>query len=607
MNRIHTRIHALRDLMQKYGVDIYLVPSDDFHQSEYVGDYFKAREYITGFTGSAGTAVITMDEVHLWTDGRYFVQAEQELKGTEIVLERMGVKGVQTVREFIESRLGGEMVLGFDGRCVSAHEAMQYAKIADKRDAYLFTEHDLIGEIWEDRPSISTEPVWILENRYSGEYVNSKLMKVRESMDAHKADSHLISSLTDIAYLLNMRGNDIKCVPVFLAYLLLDCDETILFANSDSWSDEVKAYLAQNNISLMDYDEIYGYLKGGNLRGKSILINNFMVNYRLVTSLPEKITVINDANPSMNMKAVKNETEIANTRLAHYYDGLAVTKFIYYIKKSLADGAKDLTEVSVADYLENLRKAQPGFIELSFDTIAAYGANAAMMHYSATPDNYSIIKPEGMLLVDSGGHYLTGTTDITRTIILGPVTEEMKKNYTLVLKGHLRLLSAKFLAGSYGISMDILARGPLWDEGKDYRCGTGHGVGHILSVHEGPNAFRYKMRDGETPVAIMPGMITTDEPGFYEDGEYGIRIESELLCVEDCETEYGKYYRFENLTYAPIDLEAVNIHDLSEEEINTLNNYHQNVYNKLAGGLEDAERNWLYSVTRPVGRGYLGL
>lgn len=607
MNRISTRIQALRSQMAKYGIDIYLIPSDDFHQSEYVGDYFKAREYITGFTGSAGTAIVTMDEVHLWTDGRYFVQAEQEIQGTGIILERMGVSGVPTVREFVESHLGGEMVLGFDGRCVGAYEALEYAKIADKREAYLATEKDLIGEIWEDRPRISAEPTWVLENKYAGEYVLDKLARVRETMTNMGADCHLLSSLTDIAYLLNMRGNDIECVPVFLAYLLIDTDETILFANSKNWSEAVLKHLADNNISLIDYDEVYSYIGSGNIKGKRLLINNFTVNYRLLTAIPSEIKVISGMNPSMNMKAVKNEVEISNTRQAHYYDGIAVTKFIYWLKKAIATGQRDLTEVSVADYLESLRRKMPGYIELSFDTIAAYGANAAMMHYSATKDSFAVLKPEGMLLVDSGAHYLTGTTDITRTIVLGPVTEEIKKNFTLVLKGHLRLLSAKFLSGSYGVSMDILARGPLWDEGKDYRCGTGHGVGHILSVHEGPNAFRYKLREGEKPTAIVPGMITTDEPGYYEDGSYGIRIESELLCIEDCETAYGKYYSFENLTYAPIDLEAVNVHELSDEEIKSLNNYHENVYNKLAGGLTDDERSWLYSVTRPVGKEYFGL
>ena len=593
--------------MSERGIDIYLVPSDDFHQSEYVGDYFKAREYITGFTGSAGTAVITMEEVHLWTDGRYFVQAEQEIVGTGIILEKMGVKGVPTVREFIESHLGGEMVLGFDGRCLNAYEALEYSKIADKRDADIVSDRDLIGEIWNDRPEMSSESVWVLENRYSGEYVNVKLDRVREAFEQMGADCHIIASLTDIAYLLNLRGNDIKCVPVFLAYLLIDKDETILFANSASWNEKTLKHLQDNKITIMNYEEIYNYLGNGKMTGTKLLINNYLINYRLFASIPENVTVINGINPSMNMKAIKNETEIRNTREAHFYDGLAVTKFIYHIKKAMAEGRKDISELYVAEYLEKLRKSQPGFIELSFDTIAAYGANAAMMHYSATEDNFSYLKPEGFLLVDSGGHYMTGTTDITRTIVLGPITEEMKKNYTLVLKGHLRLLSAKFLSGSYGVSMDILARGPLWDEGKDYRCGTGHGVGHILSVHEGPNAFRYKMREGENPTAIVPGMITTDEPGYYEDGQYGIRIESELLCVEDCETFYGKYYSFENLTYAPIDLEAVNVHELSDEEIIALNNYHENVYNKLASALTDEEAAWLYSVTRPVGREYFGL
>lgn len=593
-----TQLSALRAEMKKRQIDIYLIPTSDFHESEYVGDYFKARKFISGFSGSAGTAVVTGDRAGVWTDGRYFIQAETELKDSGFTLYRMGQEGVPTIEGFLREHLPQGGVLGFDGRVVNCSQAQKYQKLAEQKGGSLYVKEDLVDLIWTDRPQLPGEEVWILNDAYSGESLTSKLERIRAAMAEQGADHHLVSSLYDIAWIMNLRGNDIKHVPVFLSFLLIGPQETTLFIQDRALTPSVRVYLEEHQIRVCDYDQIYASLE--NLpAGAKILMDPKIINYRLRMTLSGEITVIEGDNPSEAMKAVKNETELANTRMAHLKDGLAMTRFMHWLKTNV--GKTVMTEYSVGEHLNGLRKQQEHFLDLSFDNICAYGANAAMMHYSAKKDDCAQLKPEGMLLVDSGGHYLEGTTDITRTFILGPVTDEMKLHFTTVAKANLALANAKFLYGCRGINLDILCRGPLWQMGIDYQCGTGHGVGHILNVHEGPNGFRWKIvPERKDSGCLEEGMITTDEPGVYLEGKYGIRTENELICVKAEKNEYGQFLKFENITYCPIDLDGIDGEELSRSEKKQLNDYHKMVYEKLAPLMTEEERIWLKEYTRAI-------
>ncbi len=592
------KIAALRNLMKERGIDMYLIPTDDFHSSEYVGEHFKARSFITGFTGSAGTAVITMEEAHLWADGRYFVQAAKQIAGSEVTLERIGEPGVPEVEEFIEKNFKDGGRLGFDGRCVSAKNAAKYFDIAREKGGELATTEDLVDLIWEDRPALPKATTWVLADEFSGESMQAKIYRIREEMKKKKADAHLVSSLYDIAYILNIRGNDIENVPVFLSFLLITDDSIILFTDTTNWPEEVMSYLNDNSVKLYPYDMIYHYLQSADLADRRVLLDQSIVNYNMIKALEGSAKIVDDKNPSELMRAVKNETEIKNTRLAHLKDGVACTKAIKYIKENI--GKKTMTEIDVADYYEARRREQENFVDLSFDTIAAYGPNAAMMHYSAKPGSEATLKPEGFLLVDSGAHFLEGTTDITRTIALGELTQQMKEYYTVVLRCHLRLLAANFPKGVTGANLDVLSRGPVWDMGLDYRCGTGHGVGHVLNVHEGPNRFHWRVLKGQNSAEIVPGMITTDEPGLYIEDGFGIRIENELLCVAGETTEYGDFRHFESITYCPIDLDPVIPEMMTEAEKKTLNEYHAMVREKLRPYLSEEEYAWLEKETRDI-------
>ncbi len=596
---IKERIAALRGVMARAGVDLYVVPTSDFHSSEYVGAHFKDRTFITGFTGSAGTAVIGAEEACLWADGRYHIQAAAQIEGTGIVLQKMGTKDVPTVEEYLEKALPEGGVIGFDGRCVTMQEAEAYAGIAAKKNGSVRMDANLIDAVWTDRPALPQTALWILEERYAGKTAAEKLADVREQMEAHEADAHLLTSLYDIAWLLNLRADDIPNVPVFLSYVLLTKTSAAIYVCEDAVSDEVRAYLADAGVSVRPYEAVYEDLAALSPdQVSAILLDPNIVNARLDATIDAGIRRVEEPNPTERMKAQKNAVEIKNTIEAHIHDGVAVTKFIYWLKNAI--GREEITEISASDVLEELRRQQPGFLDLSFGTISAYGANAAMMHYSATPEHNAVLKPEGFLLVDSGGHYLTGTTDITRTIALGPLTEKMREYYTIVLRCHLRLLAAHFMEGCTGANLDILARGPVWDRGLDYRCGTGHGVGHILNVHEGPNSMRWKIADRGRAWPLAPGMITTNEPGLYIEGEFGIRIENEMLCVEAEETEYGTFLRHESLTVAPIDLDPVIPEMLTAEEKNTLNAYHAYVRETLSPYLTDEEKTWLLEETRAL-------
>ncbi len=595
---IAERIEALRREMRRRKIDMYIVPTSDFHESEYVGDYFKARKYITGFTGSAGTAVITLAEAGLWTDGRYFIQAEKELEGTPVTLYRMGEEGVPTVRGYVEQNLGQGGCLGFDGRVVNAKDGAEYEQIARKRQGSIHVDEDLVGLIWQGRPELPGHPAYLLEEAYAGESAQAKLKKLREKMKERKAGIHILTSLYDIAWLFNIRGGDIRHVPVVLSFAAITMEESIWFVRPEVLDDALRAYCQENNIMLRPYEAIYEYA-AQIPAGKAVLLDAKTVNYRIFHSLPEEVEVVQADNPTEWMKSVKNETEISNMRNAHVKDGVAFTKFMYWLKSNI--GKTEITEMSASDYLENCRRAQDLFVDLSFDTISAYGANAAMMHYTATPESDTKLEPKGFLLVDSGGHYLDGSTDITRTIALGALSGEEKFHFTTVCRSNLNLAAAKFLHGCSGLNLDILSRGPLWDLGLDYKCGTGHGIGYLLNVHEGPNGFRWKIVPERNDCCVLEeGMVTTDEPGLYLEGKYGIRTENELLCKKAEKNEYGQFMEFETITYAPIDLDAILPEEMTARERKLLNDYHKTVYAKLAPYLSAEEREWLAEYTREI-------
>lgn len=595
---IQERLQALRKEMEQRNIDIYIVPTADFHESEYVGEHFKARKFITGFTGSAGTAVITRTEAGLWTDGRYFVQAEKQLVGSTITLYRMGEEGVPKVDEFIVDKLDEGGCLGFDGRVVNGSWGRKLAGIVEKKNGSLYVNEDLIDLIWKERPALSKASLFLLDERYTGKSTKEKLTELRKTMEKEGADFHILTSLYDIAWLLNIRGGDIDYVPVILSYLVVKKEECIWFLQEEVVDEKIAAYLKENQIITRPYDEIYDYVPEIP-EDACVLLNTDTVNYRITNSLNSDVKIVDEPNPTELMKAIKNPIEVDNIRKAHVKDGVAFTKFMYWLKTNI--GKMKMTEISASDYLEERRKEQENFIELSFNTICAYGPNAAMMHYAATPESDTVLKPEGLLLVDSGGHYFEGTTDITRTMALGPITDEMRLHFTTVCRSNLNLANAKFLYGCCGVNLDILSRGPLWDMGIDYKCGTGHGVGYVLNVHEGPNGFRWRVVPERRDNGILEeGMVTTDEPGVYLEGKYGIRTENELVCCKAEKNEYGQFMKFENITYAPIDLDAIDPNEMTGREKKMLNDYHAMVYKTLSPYMTAEENEWLKQYTRAI-------
>ena len=595
---IPERLSRLRQEMAARSIRVYIVPTADFHESEYVGEHFKARKYITGFSGSAGTAVITMTEAGLWTDGRYFLQAARQLEGTGVTLYRMGEEGVPTLMEFVRAALGEGETLGFDGRVINAALGRELAALAAEKGGKIHDAEDLVGLVWDDRPPLSCEKVYVLSEEYAGKSAAEKIADVRAVMAAEGADEHLLTSLYDIAWLLNVRGGDIDYVPVVLSYLSLTAERCFWFVQEAALTDEVKAYLADIGVEPRPYDDFYSYA-AGIPAGKKVLLSTKVCNTRLLSCLQEGVEILDRDNPTVIMKAKKNPVEMANTREAHKKDAVAMIRFLRWLKENV--GRETITEISAADYLAARRAEQEGFLDLSFATICGYNEHGAIIHYSATPESDVPLRPEGLVLVDSGGHYREGTTDITRTIALGPVTQEMRDIFTLVLRSHLQLANVRFLYGCTGINLDILARGPLWAEGLDYKHGTGHGVGHILNVHEGPNGFRWRPSPERSEGSVLEeGMITSDEPGLYLEGKFGVRTESELLCLKGEKNEYGQFMYFENLTCVPIDLDAVDASKLNETERGWLNEYHAKVYETMAPRLDEADRAWLKNATRPI-------
>lgn len=596
---VQNRLEALRNAMKEKEIDCYVIPTSDFHNSEYVSDYFMVRKYFSGFTGSAGTLVVCQDKAVLFTDGRYFIQAQRELTGSGITLMKTGEPGVATLIDYVSSTISEGQNIGFDGRVMTADDGLIFEKITKERNGKVICDTDLAKDIWMNRPELPATKVSVLEERYSGEKTVDKLVRLRECMKESGADTHVLTTLDDIAWLFNMRANDVESCPVFLSYAVITKTDALLFVRESAFDDTVRDYLADKKVTLRDYEEFYGYIKDKAHEGTlgKVLLCEERISYRLKKEL-EGCEIINLQNPTSLMKTVKNETEQENIRKAHLMDGVAVTKFMHWLKTNVGKIAMD--ELSVAEYLETLRAENETFVEPSFSTICAYGANGAIIHYSATEEQFDFIYAKGMLMVDSGGHYLEGSTDITRTFVLGEITDEMKKHFTLVVKSMLRLRNAKFLYGAKGINLDILAREAFWEQGLDYKHGTGHGVGYLLSVHEGPNSFRCKSANREEDWCFEEGMITTDEPGIYIEGSHGIRIENELLCRKGIKNEYGQFMYFENLTYVPIDLDGIDTSHMEEKDIAMLNDYHKEVYEKLSPYFEGELLDWLCNVTREI-------
>ncbi len=595
---VSERVAALRRRMKEAGVDAYYIPTDDFHGSEYVGSYFKCREYISGFTGSAGTAVVLADEAGLWTDARYFLQAEEQLKGSGITLYRMREEGVPSIEEFLAGKLQSGQTLGMDGRTVSARTALELERQLDGQGVSLSYELDLVGDIWTERPELSHEPVWQLETKWTGETREERIARIRRGMEEKKADVFVLTALDDLAWLLNLRGNDVACNPVFLSYGMIRQDSFDLYIQEEAVSAEVRRALEQAGVSLCPYNGIYPALKKIG-EGERVLLDEAKVNYAVYRDIPAGAVVLNEQNLTQLPKAMKTPTEVKNLFEDHRKDGVAVTKYMYWLKKNV--GRIPITELSAGERLERLREEQENYLGPSFDQINAYDAHGAIMHYSATKETDVPIEAKSFLLSDTGGQYMEGTTDITRTFALGVLTHEQKLNYTSVLRGNLNLAAAKFLHGCHGWNLDYLARGPLWERGLDFKHGTGHGVGYLLNVHEGPQGIRWhQLKDKNEDAALEEGMVTSNEPGYYEDGNYGIRLENMMVCRKAEKNEYGQFMEFDTLTVVPFDLDAVLPEEMTAREKALLNAYHKRVYETLAPDMTPEEAEWLKNATREV-------
>jgi Xaa-Pro aminopeptidase len=587
------RLEALRNLMKERGLDAYIEPTSDPHQSEYVADHYKGRAYLTGFTGSAGIAVVTMDEAILWTDGRYFIQAENQIRDTGFVLYKMNTPGYPTYKQWLLEKLNKGATIGLNGKIVSQGFVESVLDDLDKIEPMIYDGEDLVGIIWENRPELSKNKLMCLDVKYAGESASDKLTQIREEMKDLGADYFLLGSLDDIAWLYNIRGGDVKCNPVVMSYALISHDTAILYLDMDKLSDEAAVLLGEQGIKCRQYDLVAEDLSSIN-KDRSIVLDKERINRWLFSSIPEDCTIIEKPNLTTLPKGVKNKTEIENQRLAYIKDGVALTEFFHWLHDNL--GKIEITEMYASNQLLQFREGMEDFIEPSFETIAAYGPNAAMMHYSATEDNNAVLGKSGLFLLDSGGQYLNGTTDITRTIALGDLTPEEKRDFTLVLKGHINLISARFLQGSSGHALDVLARHPLWMEGEDYKSGTGHGVGYLLNVHEGP----HRIASMPNSVALEPGMVVTIEPGIYKEGKHGIRTENVVVVKEDIKTDSGQFYSFDMLSWCYIDTSCVDKELLTPNEMEWLNNYNNNVYEKLSPHLDEDVKAWLRVKTREI-------
>lgn len=591
---IQERLQNLRAKMQENGVQAYIIPTSDFHETEYVSDYFACRKYMSGFTGSAGTLVVLANQAGLWTDGRYFIQAQAQLQDTGITLMKMGQPETPSIEDYICQNLSKDSKVGFDGRVINYMDYKRYHAIFNSHQIDIVANLDLVNEIWQDRPALPATKTFHYALRYAGVSMEDKLAQVRQAMTKEGCASFIITKIDEIAWLFNIRAHDIPHFPVALTYATIEKEKATLYIDASRLDDESKALFEQNQISVKLYNSIYEDVCS--LQGP-VLVDPHFVNSRLALLVQEKL--VEAIDPIVLMKAQKNATEIENTKWAHIKDGVACTKFMYWLKKNVK--SQKITECSAQDQLQQYRKEQENYLEDSFNTICAYKEHAAMMHYSSTPETDVTLKPEGMLLVDSGGQYLEGTTDITRTFVLGKISEEEKHWFTLAMRSHIRLAKAHFLYGCRGLNLDILARGPLWDEDMDYQCGTGHGVGHLSNVHEAPNGFRWRIVPERNDSCVLEeGMIQSDEPGVYKEGEFGIRHENELLVVKGTNNFYGQFMHFEPLTFVPFDLDGIDQSKMTQDEIEWLNAYHAQVYDTLQPYLNDEEKDWLKNATRAL-------
>lgn len=594
MKTTNEKIALLRAAMKAAGANACLIPSSDPHASEYLPDHWAARSYFSGFTGSVGTLVVTETESALWADGRYFIQAERQLAGSEIQLQRMGVAGVPTVTQYLKNALGEGQVLALDGMVTPTAMVQDLQKALAEKGASILSV-DLVEGNWENRPAVPATQAWLLDESYAGLSANAKLNAVREKLTEANATAMVVTRLDSVAWLLNLRASDINCTPFALAYCFITATTATLFIDQSRLPQLAANELRRQGIDIEDYDHILGAITGHH-HECTVLVDAAATNWAVYSALDSNpnITILKGADPIQALKAIKNPVEIKNIKNAHVKDGIAMVRFQIWLEEQMASGAT-VTEVDIETKLLELRGAQPGNLGTSFDTIAAYGANAAMMHYHATPDQCAKLEPRGLLLVDSGGQYMDGTTDITRTYALGELTENERTYYTYVLKSHIDLSKLQFMAGCTGGNLDVMARAALWQHGIDYRCGTGHGVGFLGGVHEGPQSLRINNH-----VAFVPGMIVTNEPGVYEEGEVGIRIENELLCEERVKNQYGQFLGFEAVTYCPIDLTPVRKELLNADEIAWLNEFHATTYKALAPHLTESEASWLAEKTKPI-------
>lgn len=594
-----TKLDLLRGLMAERGIYAYIVPTEDFHSSEYVGEYFKAREYLSGFTGSAGTLIVLPDQAALWTDGRYFIQAAGQLAESSIMLMRIGEPDVPTIAEYLERELPEKSVVGFDGRTVTERFVHGIAKKTKEKRITFAGGEDLVDLVWKERPSISMEPVWEIESEYTGKSREEKLSDVRDKMRDKNADFLLLTALDDIAWLLNLRGNDVAYTPVFLAYFLVTQNQAHLYVHRKILSDAMVDQLAQAGITVDAYEAVEQKLRDIPA-GSRVWFDSGCTNYRLASSVPSEAERIDEVSPVVLMKAVKTPREMEHIRLAHVKDGVAVTKFICWLKRNV--GKITITELSAARKLESFRRQAKGYLGPSFEPIIAFGDHGAIVHYEPTDKTDAQIGEGNFCLADTGGHYMEGTTDVTRTIALGTLSEDKKRYYTLVLRGHLALGAAKFVQGVSGQNLDVLARGPLWEAGLDYNHGTGHGVGYLLNVHEGPQRFHWRISDNIMNVPLEEGMVISNEPGIYLEGRFGIRHENLVLCRKGEKNDYGQFLYLEPLTMVPFDKDAVLPELLSDQELCWLNEYHDRVYRTLEAYFDGEELTWLREATAEITR-----
>ena len=588
---INKRLAALREFMGEKGLHAFIIPSTDSHLSEYPASHWASREWISGFTGSAGTVVVTREKAGLWTDSRYFLQGAKELEGADIELFKEGLPSTPSIEEWLTTELGKGEYVGIDGTVYAAKEAMNLTHKLNMKGLHLISDYDPFSKIWNDRPEIPTNPIFVLPEKYAGEAAHKKIARICDAVEKNGAESLLVASLDTIAWIFNIRGNDVKCNPVAVSYAYVSKEETVLFINPKKLTSEISDYLKAEGVTIAEYDKVFDYVS--KLKTPVCLDAN-KVTFKLYNTIPDGCRIIDMPSPADLMKSIKNETEVQGIRNAMERDGVALVRFFMWLEKAVPGG--NVTEIMIPEKLVEYRSQQKNFVGESFDTISGYGPNGAIVHYHVSNESSLPVKPEGLLLVDSGAQYFDGTTDITRTLAVGPLTDQMKKDYTMVLKGHINLATAIYPQGTRGSQLDILARKALWDEGLNYLHGTGHGIGHFLNVHEGPQNIRMN----ENPTTLQPGMVTSNEPGLYRAGQYGIRIENLIRTKHEMTTEFGDFYSFETLTLCPIDTTPIVKEMLTEKEIIWLNEYHKFVYDRLSPLLTEDEKQWLKEKTHEI-------